>query len=193
MQYRILSEEMQDREVKVLMSMLVPGSVVQRIERLHDVNGIDVYFKRGVSDQELMVSFFPDEVEECQFYIPIENLSLYTLYNLIEGYSTFWSHAPVNPDKESKLADPLLDEVIAFWERQFLEEGDLKDTHMKCGETWDRIVHYSMEANDGLKEDVSRLEELDSTFQRSCRKYFYVQGLTDAYRVLSLVGALKPE
>lgn len=57
MQYRILSEEMQDREVKVLMSMLVPGSVVQRIERLHDVNGIDVYFKRGVSDQELMVSF----------------------------------------------------------------------------------------------------------------------------------------
>ena len=50
MQYRILSEEMQDREVKVLMSMLVPGSVVQRIERLHDVNGIDVYFKRGVSD-----------------------------------------------------------------------------------------------------------------------------------------------
>ena len=180
MQYRILSEEMQDREVKVLMSMLVPGSVVQRIERLHDVNGIDVYFKRGVSDQELMVSFFPDEVEECQFYIPIENLRLYTLYNLIEGYSTFWSHAPVNPDKESKLADPL-------------EEGDLKDTHMKCGETWDRIVHYSMEANDGLKEDVSRLEELDSTFQRSCRKYFYVQGLTDAYRVLSLVGALKPE
>ena len=111
-----------------------------------------------------MVSFFPDEVEECQFYIPIENLRLYTLYNLIEGYSTFWSHAPVNPDKESKLADPLLDEVIAFWERQFLEEGDLKDTHMKCGETWDRIVHYSMEANDGLKEDVSRLEELDSTF-----------------------------
>ena len=83
MQYRILSEEMQDREVKVLMSMLVPGSVVQRIERLHDVNGIDVYFKRGVSDQELMVSFFPDEVEECQFYIPIENLRLYTLYNLI--------------------------------------------------------------------------------------------------------------
>ena len=176
MQYRILSEEMQDREVKVLMSMLVPGSVVQRIERLHDVNGIDVYFKRGVSDQELMVSFFPDEVEACQFYIPIENLRLYTLYNLMDGYSTFWSHAPVNPDKESKLADPLLDEVIAFWERQFLEEGDLKDTHMKCGETWDRIVHYSMEANDGLKEDVSRLEELDSTFQRSCRKYFYVQG-----------------
>ena len=55
MQYRILSEEMQDREVKVLMSMLVPGSVVQRIERLHDVNGIDVYFKRGVSDQELKI------------------------------------------------------------------------------------------------------------------------------------------
>lgn len=64
---------------------------------------------------------------------------------------------------------------------------------MKCGETWDRIVHYSMEADDGLKEDVSRLEELDSAFQRSCRKYFYVQGLTDAYRVLNLVGALKPE
>ncbi|WP_412303644.1 hypothetical protein [Hungatella sp.] len=184
---------MQDREVKVLMSMLVPGSVVQRIERLHDVNGIDVYFKRGVSDQELMVSFFPDEVEACQFYIPIENLRLYTLYNLMDGYSTFWSHAPVNPDKESKLADPLLDEVIAFWERRFLEEGDLKDTHMKCGETWDRIVHYSMEADDGLKEDVSRLEELDSAFQRNCRKYFYAQGLTDAYRVLSLVGALKPE
>lgn len=50
MQYQILSEEIQDREVKVLMSMLVPGSVVQRIERLHDVNGIDVYFKRGVAD-----------------------------------------------------------------------------------------------------------------------------------------------
>ncbi len=58
MEYRVLSKDMQDREVQALMSMLVPGSTVLRMERLHDTNAIDVYFSRNATDQECMISFF---------------------------------------------------------------------------------------------------------------------------------------
>ena len=64
---------------------------------------------------------------------------------------------------------------------------------MRCGDVWNRIVHYSMEADDSLKSDVALLEELDNGFQKECRKYFYAQGLADAYRAMQLFGALKSE
>lgn len=195
MEYRILSKEMQDREVQALMSMLVPGSNVIRMERLHDTNAIDVYFAREASDQECMISFFPDDLEECQVYIPLESMKLYTLYNFLNGYSSFWGEEAVKQGtrREFKQAGPILDEAIEFREKQFLEKGELKDLQEKVGKVWDRIVYYSVETDDRLKCDVALLEELDGSFQRECRKYFYVQGLADAYRALRLFGALKEE
>lgn len=195
MEYRVLSKDMQDREVQALMSMLVPGSTVLRMERLHDTNAIDVYFNRNETDQECMISFFPDELEECQFYIPIESMKLYTLYNFLSGYSTFWKEAPAQPGpyKGDEQRELLLDEIVGFWEKRFLEEGKQQDLQVRCGDVWNRIVHYSMEADDGLKGDVALLEELDGRFQKECRKYFYAQGLADAYRAMQIFGALKTE
>ena len=195
MEYRVLSKDMQDREVQILMSMLVPGSNVIRMERLHDTNAIDVYFNRDTFDQECMISFFPDELEECQLYIPIESMKLYTLYNFLNGYSTFWQEAPANPGKlkGDKQRGLLFDEIIGFWEKRFLEEGTQQDLQMRCGDVWNRIVHYSMEADDSLKSNVALLEELDNEFQKGCRKYFYAQGLADAYRAMQIFGALKTE
>lgn len=195
MEYRVLSKDMQDKEVQMLMSMLVPGSNVIRMERLHDTNAIDVYFNRNTSDQECMLSFFPDELEECQFYIPIESMKLYTLYNFMSGYSTFWKEAPVQPglQKEDKQREFLIDEIVGFWEKRFLEEGEMQDLQKKCGDVWNQIVHYSMETDGSLKSDVALLEDLDNRFQKECRKYFYAQGLADAYRSMRLFGALKTE
>lgn len=195
MDYRILSRDMQDKEVKVLMSMLVPGSSICRIERLHDINAIHVYFNKETSDQELMISLYPDELDGCQTQVPIENTTLYTVYNFLNGYSTFWSNVSVEQgiQKVFKHETPILDEMIRFREKQFLEEKELKNLGLRCGEVGDRLIQYSMELDSGLKEDVALLEELDDAFHKAFRKCFYIQGLADAYRAFHLLGLLHLE
>lgn len=73
------------------------------------------------------------------------------------------------------------------------EEGDQRYTYAKCGETWIVLSITVWRANDWPEGRCISVEELDSTFQRSCRKYFYGpnRNACRAYRVLSLVGALK--
>lgn len=183
--YRKLSREMSDREVWMLMSMLVPGSVVTRIERLTDLNAIDVYFKRS-GDEDLMISFFPDELDEVPDRLKIENEKLYILYNVLNGYSTIWEH-PDNRASESKGFMEVLDQMLALREKQLLEGGELKELSEECGRLWDAISSHCISCGGELKELAVQMADLDSSLQAESRRSFYVQGMIDAVTLMQML------
>ena len=186
--YRKLSREMSDREVWMLMSMLVPGSTVTRIERLTDLNAIDVYFKRS-GDENLMISFFPDELDEVPDHLKIENEKLYILYNVLNGYSTIWEH-PENQD--NRASEPtgfmeVLDQMLALREKQLLEGGELKELSEECGRLWDAISSHCISCGGELKELAVQMADLNSSLQSESRRSFYVRGMTDAVTLMQML------
>lgn len=186
--YRKLSREMSDREVWMLMSMLVPGSTVTRIERLTDLNAIDVYFKRS-GDENLMISFFPDELDEVPDHLKIENEKLYILYNMLNGYSTI-GEQPENQGNgasESKGFMEVLDQMLALREKQLLEGGELKGLSEECGRIWDAISSHCISCGGELKDLAVQMADLDSSLQAESRYYFYRQGIMDAMKIMQMI------
>lgn len=187
--YRKLSKEMSDREVWMLTSMLVPGSAVTQIERLPDLNAIDVYFRRS-GGEELMISFFPDELDEIPSSLKIENEKLYILYNVLNGYSTIWEY-PERLEKavsEWKDIKELLDQAVAFREKQLIEDGKLKELSEECGRLWDAISAHCISYDEELKQQAIQMADLNDALQVESRRSFYMQGVTDAVVLMQMLN-----
>lgn len=187
--YRKLSKEMSDREVWMLTSMLVPGSIITRIERLMDLNAIDVYFKRS-GDEEWMISFFPNELDEIPPSLKIENEKLYTLYNIINGYSTIWEcpERLENAVSESKDLKEVLDQAVALREKQLIEDGKLKELSEECGHLWDAISCHCISCGGEIKQQAVQMADLNDELQMESRRSFYIQGVTDAVTIMQMLN-----
>ena len=187
--YRRLSKEMSDREVWMLMSMLVPGSTITRIERLMDLNAIDVYFKRS-GEEEKMVSFFPNELDEIPPSLKIENEKLYILYNVLNGYSTIWEYPERLENEVNELKDlsEILNQAVALREKQLIEDRKLKELSEECGHLWDAISCHCISCGGELKQQAAQMADLNDELQMESRRSFYIQGVTDAVVLMQMLN-----
>lgn len=187
--YRKLSEEMSEREVWMLTSMLVPGSAITRIERLTDLNAIDVYLKKS-GDKEWMISLFPNELDEIPPALKIENEKLYILYNVLNGYSTIWEHPErlENSVSESKDLTEVLDQAVVLREKQLIEDEKMKELSEECGHLWDAISCHCISCGGEIKQQAARMADLNDALQMECRRSFYIQGVTDAVMFMQILN-----
>jgi len=89
------------QEASEIVSMLVEGSSITRIEQIEKLNYVNVFFKiidEGLDydeeiipdDNEYKIALFPDSVQDSSFYIDCNKMWEYRQFTIAKGFSELW-------------------------------------------------------------------------------------------------------
>ena len=92
--FRLMAEEMTEKEIRICMSVLFDGTIVQRVERDKAENFIRVIFSQmgDLEGREYVVDLLPDVIENLSEGIQQKQDGLYTYqqFMVAKGYSEYW-------------------------------------------------------------------------------------------------------
>lgn len=94
MEFKQMAQEMTDREIKLCMSLLFDGSMIDTIERKNIENSIRVSFSlmHDVKQKKYNVNLLPDEVNDLSDSVRVkpDGEYMYQQFMIAKGYSEYW-------------------------------------------------------------------------------------------------------
>lgn len=92
--FKVMAAEMTDAEIKVCMSLLFDGSIIEKIKRNTRENSITIEFMLMNYEEKRMynVSLLPDCIEQLSDGVRVKQDGLYHYqqFTIAKGYSEYW-------------------------------------------------------------------------------------------------------